>query len=207
MENYLKSKKASQILGVTTQTLNNWDKNGKIKTIRTGGNARRFNVKEYLLKSGFSDNEVNKMLNIKISTINNEKKIEPSRRKICYCRVSTHSQKDDLNRQINYMKKKYPNYEIIKDVASGINFKRKGLLKIIDYCVKGELEELVVAYKDRLTRFGYEIIETLIEKYSNGKITVLKSCNESPQEELTKDLVSIINVFSAKLNGMRKYDK
>jgi len=72
-------------------------------------------------------------------------------------------------------------------IKLSINFKRKGLIKIIDYCVKGQLEEIIVAYKDRLCRFGFDLIELLIKKYSNGKIIILNASNESPQEELTTD--------------------
>ena len=104
------------------------------------------------------------------------------------------------------MEEKYPGYEIIKDIGSGINMKRDGLNKIIDLAIKGELEELVIAYKDRLARFGYEMIERIIEEYSNGKITIInKSEEETPAEEITKDIVLIMNVYVAKINGLRKY--
>ena len=105
------------------------------------------------------------------------------------------------------MKQKYPSYEVIKDVGSGLNFKRRGLLKIIKYAISGEINELILAYKDRLCRFGYEIIEFLIKEYSNGHITILNNTQMSPTEEMTRDLVSIINIFSARINGLRKYGK
>lgn len=128
-----------------------------------------------------------------------------NRRKICYCRVSTIGQKDDLDRQIKYMKKKYPEYEIIGEIGSGINFKRKKLQKIIKSAINGEIEEIVIAYKDRLARFGYDLIEMIVKEYSNGKITILNNVKMSPEGEITKDLLSIINVFSARINGLRKY--
>lgn len=103
------------------------------------------------------------------------------------------------------MKEKYPEHEIITDVASGLNFNRVGLNKIIKLALNKELDEVVVAYKDRLARFGFELIEMVIKESSDARIIVLCNKDDSPQEELTKDLVSIINVFSAKLNGMRKY--
>ena len=104
------------------------------------------------------------------------------------------------------MEKKYPTYEIISDIGSGLNFKRKGLQKIIDYGIKGEVNELVVAYKDRLCRFGYELVETIINKYSNREIIVInKSEEKTPTEEIVKDIVSIMNVYVAKINGLRKY--
>ena len=132
--------------------------------------------------------------------------VKKERKKICYCRVSSNKQKEDLERQVKYMKEKFPTYEIIKDIGSGLNYKRKGLEEILEKAISGEIEEIVIAYKDRLTRFGYEMIEWLISKYSNGKITIInKEEEETPVEELTKDIVSIMNVYVAKVNGLRKY--
>ena len=121
--------------------------------------------------------------------------------------MSSASQKDDLERQVAFMKNKYPNHEIMTDIGSGINFKRKNLIKIINLAINNHIEEIVIAYKDRLCRFGYELIEMIINEHSKGRITVLNNQDDSPQEELTKDLVSIINIFSAKLNGMRSYKR
>ena len=102
--------------------------------------------------------------------------------KIAYVRVSTNGQKDDLERQIKYMKKKYPNHKVIEDIGSGINFNRKGLRKIIKLAIEGKIKELVVAYKDRLTRFGFELIEDLIKEYSNGKIIILNKKRKKNQK-------------------------
>lgn len=111
-----------------------------------------------------------------------------------------------MKRQETYMKNKYPTYEIISDIGSGINFNRKGLNKIIDMGIKGEIEILVVAYKDRLTRFGYELIEKIIKEYSNGEIKIEnKKEEETPMDEITKDITAIMNVYVAKMNGLRKY--
>ena len=122
--------------------------------------------------------------------------------------MSSNKQKEDLQRQIEYMKSKYPTHEIIKDIGSGINYKRKGLLEIIDMGIKGEIEEVIVAYKDRMTRFGFELIEYIINKYSNGKIRIENIEEEqTPQEEIVKDIMAIMNVYVAKINGLRKYKK
>ena len=188
MEDYITPSRASEVLKVCKQTLKRYEKDGLIETIRTPGGKRMYNVDKYLKE-------------------NNLIKEGEEKKRICYCRVSTSSQKDDLESQIKLMEEKYPDYEIIKDIGSGLNFKRKGLHKIIKMSINNEIEEIVLAYKDRLCRFGYELIEMLVKDYSNGTITILNSCTESLQEELTKDLVSIINVFSAKLNGMRTYKK
>ena len=125
---------------------------------------------------------------------------------ICYVRVSSQNQKDDLERQKLLMKTKYPNYLIIEDIGSGLNFNKRGINKIIHLGIKGKINELVVAYKDRLTRFGFELIEEIITKYSNGKIIILcKSEVISQEEELVKDIMAIMNVYVAKMNGLRRY--
>ena len=190
MDKFIGSKEACKILGVHYKSLYNWEEQNKIETVKTPGGKRLYNVQKYIKENS----------NIK-------KNLDKNKKKICYCRVSTYGQKDDLERQIEYMKKNYPNHEIIKDIASGLNFKRKGLKKIIKLALDGELEEIVVAYKDRLCRFGFDLIKDLIEEYSYGKIIILNEKKMSPEEELTTDLVSIINVFSARLNGLRKYKK
>lgn len=104
------------------------------------------------------------------------------------------------------MKSRYPDHEIIKDIGSGINFNRVGLNKIIHSAIKGEIEELIVAYKDRLTRFGFDLIENLMTTYSNGQIIIINKDEDiEPQEELVLDVLQILNVFTAKMNGLRKY--
>ena len=104
------------------------------------------------------------------------------------------------------MKEKFPMHEIIKDIGSGLNMNREGLKKIIDMGINGEIEELVIAYKDRLARFGYDMVERIIKEYSKGKIIIVnKDEEETPTEELTKDIVSIMNIYVAKVNGLRKY--
>jgi len=132
-----------------------------------------------------------------------------NRRNICYVRVSTIGQKEDLERQKKYMEDKYPTYEIISDIGSGINFNRQGLRRIIRYAIGGEINRMVVAYRDRLTRFGFDLIEDLIKEYSKGEIVVEddKKSQKEPKEELVEDVLQILNVYTAKLNGLRKYSK
>lgn len=197
-EIYYPPKKATEILGVHYRTLYVWEKNGKIDTIRTPGGKRLYNVKKYL-------ESIKKFSNTKI--IKEEIKDNDIRKNICYCRVSSHGQKDDLYRQIEFMKEKYPDHEIIKDIGSGLNYNRVGLRKIIDLAIENKINEVVVAYKDRLTRFGFELIEYIINKFSNGKIIVHDKIELSPEEEMMRDLLQVMNVFNAKMNGIRKYKK
>ena len=128
--------------------------------------------------------------------------------KICYARVSSIGQKNDLERQKEMLKEKYPTHMLIEDIGSGINLTKRGILKIIDLAIKGKIEELVIVYKDRLARFGYDLIEHIIKTYSNGRIIIMdKQKNEEPEEEIVKDVLQIMNVFVAKINGRRKYKK
>jgi predicted site-specific integrase-resolvase len=191
--NYVSSKEASEKLGVHFQTLRNWDREGKIKTIRSPGGKRFYDVKSFLEETD------------KQEKIENEKDEKDERKKICYCRVSSYSQKEELTHQVDYMKLKYPEHEILTDIGSGINFNRGNLKKIINLGIKNNLEELVIAYKDRLCRIGYDLIEYILKEYSNTKIIIEKDEDKSPEKELTDDLLEIITVFSSRLYGMRSY--
>ena len=183
---YVKRKEVLNALKINYQTLYKIAERKEIDTIKVGSNML-YNLPKYL-----REKEITKK----------------DKEKICYCRVSSNKQKEDLLRQIEYMKNIYPENRIISDIGSGLNYDRKGLREIMDMAINGEIQELVIAYKDRLTRFGYELIEYLIEKYSGGKITIInKNEEETPTEELTKDILSIMNVYVAKVNGLRKYKK
>lgn len=184
--NYVSRKEVLETLSIHFNTLQNMVNRGEIDYIKVGS-VRKYNLNKYL-----QDNNIS-------TTI---------KQKICYCRVSSKKQSEDLERQIEFMKANYPNHIIISDIGSGLNMERKGLTKIIDTAIKGEIEEVVVAYKDRLARFSFELIENLIIKYSGGRIVVInKSEEETPYDELSKDLISIMNVYVAKVNGLRKYKK
>ena len=183
---YVKRKEVLNALKINYQTLYKIAERKEIDTIKVGSNML-YNLPKYL-----REKEITKK----------------DKEKICYCRVSSNKQKEDLLRQIEYMKNIYPENRIISDIGSGLNYDRKGLREIMDMAINGEIQELVIAYKDRLTRFGYELIEYLIEKYSGGKITIInKNEEDTPTEELTKDILSIMNVYVAKVNGLRKYKK
>ena len=184
--NYVSRRKVFEKLGINYQTVKNLVKRNQIETIKIG-TRYGYNLNKYIQEN-----------NIKI----NHKK------KICYCRVSSQKQKNDLERQIDMMKQLYPNHIIISDIASSLNFKRKGLLKIINLAIRNEIEEVIVAYKDRLARFGFELIETILKENSNATIKILNKTKEKTSaEELTEDVIAIMNVYVAKINGLRKYKK
>jgi predicted site-specific integrase-resolvase len=214
MEEYLSGSKASKALGVHQRTLHNWDEKKLIETIRTPGGKRLYNVRKYLqnreknedVKKKIINENINELINENFNELINENFNENIKKKIIYARVSSVGQKQDLERQILSLQTDYPNYELIKDIGSGVNLNRKGLRKIIDYAIRGEIEEVIIMHKDRLCRFGYELIEDLIKKYSNGKIIIVnKKEVKEPKEELVEDVLQIMNIFVAKMNGMRKY--
>lgn len=220
MEEYLSGKKASHILGVHQKTLYSWDEKGYIDTIRTPGGKRLYNVKKYLEKNNLITNRGMIKKNKQKNTTEEDEltkslkeiyKLEiklNQKKDIIYGRVSSVQQKDDLMRQIDTLKKYYPNYDLITDIGSGMNLNRKGLKKIIDMAIMGKINEVVIVHRDRLCRFGYELIEDIITKYSNGKIiTINESKNKEPKEELVEDVLQIMNIFVAKINGLRKYKK
>ncbi len=190
-----------KILGISPTTLLTLAEKNKIEFIKTLGGHRKYNIKKYL-----NDNKIKTDMDVKNEK--EEEKVLKDKISICYVRVSTAGQKDDLVRQKEYMKEKYPNHLIIEDIGSGINFNRKGFRKIIKLGIEGKIKELVVAYKDRLTRFGYSLIEDLIKEYSNGSIVIETNKEEKDKEnEIVEDVLNILNVYTAKINGMRKYKK
>lgn len=204
--NFVSGKKASEILGVHQRTLYLWEKEGKIETIRSKGGKRFYNINKYMEEKGIKCIEISKK-EIKCTKIEDLDKIN-ERIRINYARVSSIGQKNDLERQKNLLMEKYPKNILIEDIGSGIKLTKRGILKIIDLGIKGKIEEIVVVHKDRLARFGYDLIEYIIKTYSNGKITIINEKEEvEPEEEMVKDVLQIMNVFVAKMNGRRKYKK
>ena len=182
-------KEVLKALNIHYVTLYNMIERKEIEVVKIG-NKNLYNLDKFL-----KDNNI---------SLNNNS----IRKRICYCRVSSNHQKEDLTRQIDLVKNLYPNHEIISEIGSGLNFKRKGFLKIIDMAYKGEIEELIVVYKDRLCRFGYELVEHAIETFSKGKIIIMNRIEEkTPAEEISEDILAIMNIYVAKMNGLRKYKK
>jgi predicted site-specific integrase-resolvase len=173
-------RKAVELTGLHPNTLRKYADEGIIEAKRVG-RQRLFNVSS--LKSLSSKSSV-----------------------ICYTRVSSTKQKDDLARQVVFMRQQFPKAEIIQDIGSGLNFKRKGLLSIMERCLQGDTITLVVAHRDRLCRFGFEFIEAMVTK-GGGEILVLDKTEHSPERELTEDLLAILHIFSCRMHGLRRYSK
>ena len=183
---YYTINKFSKMLGVTPQTLRNWDRSGKLHPYHTSENGYRY----------YSEDQWQK-----IAQERPQQKLV-----IGYCRVSSHKQKDDLERQIanvkTYLLAQGHPFEIIHDIGSGINYKKKGLQELIKRINDNRVEKVVILYKDRLLRFGFELIESLAAMH-DCKIEVIDNDPKPEQQELVEDLVQIITVFSCKLQGKR----
>ena len=177
---YVSARKASELLDYTPDHLRKLANEGKIDIIRTGGGHRRYDVEGYIKSKSKS-----------ITTV-------------CYCRVSSTKQRDDLERQVASMRSIYPAAEVIRDIGSGINFKRKGLRTLLEWLMRGDKLQVVIAHRDRLARFGIDLIRYLIEQ-NGGELVVLDQTAHSPQEELTADLLAILHVFSCRMPGLRSY--
>jgi len=138
--------------------------------------------------------------------------IHEERKIVGYARVSSHTQKDDLERQIelikSYARDSDWEIEILKDAGSGLNEDRRNFQKLLRMVMNKEVSKVVVAYPDRLTRFGFRILQEFFRSYGT-EIVVVKHEEKSPQEELVEDLITIISHFAGKLYGMRshKYKK
>ncbi len=180
---YIPLRKAVDFLGLHPNTLRRYADEGKIKSIKNEAGQRLYDVESYATSGDTTRTTV-----------------------ICYCRVSSSKQRDDLNRQVVYMQSLYPEAEIIRDIGSGINFKRKGLQSLLERLMRGDKFMLIVACRDRLARFGFELFEFMVEQ-NGGQIVVLDKTVHCPESELSSDLLSILHVFSCRMHGLRKYSK
>ena len=176
-------------IGVTPQTLRTWHKEGRLTpAFITEGGHRRYTHKQYLEFVGETSNQTTKL-------------------NVGYVRVSSKKQSDDLGRQAqlmeSYLISKGKPFKIIQSIASGINYKNPQLHELIRMVINKEVDTVYVLYKDRLVRFGFELLEFLFNKF-DVSIEVINQLFETTQEELVTDLIQIITAFSAKLNGKRK---
>lgn len=176
-------------IGVTPQTLRTWHKEDRLNpAFITDGGHRRYTHKQYLEFVGETSNQTTKL-------------------NVGYVRVSSKKQSDDLVRQAqlmeNYLIAKGKTFKIIKSVGSGINYKNPQLHELVRLVINKEVDTVYVLYKDRLVRFGFELLEFLFNEFGVS-IEVVNQQFESEQEELVTDLIQTLNFFSANLNGKRK---
>lgn len=176
---FLHPSAAAKHYKVSEQTLRTWSTEGKIKYTTTRGGHRRYIIENQ-------------------PVINKDKYI--------YARVSSRKQENDLDRQIRFLQSRYPNHKIEKDIGSGINYNRQGFKRILECLFSGNLEEVVVASKDRFSRIGTEIFEWIFQKFGARLVVVSGSTyTKSRAEDLADDLMEVITSFTARYYGARKY--
>ncbi|HLA34214.1 MAG TPA: IS607 family transposase [Rhodocyclaceae bacterium] len=187
MDKFVTIAKAAEILGVSTTTLRRWEIAGKLVPARTAGNQRRYSLQA--LDPSFADS------------------IESNRVTYAYARVSSHDQKEDLARQAQVLEMHCAasgwKFEVITDLGSGMNYHKKGLKKLLAEIIAGRVERLVIAHKDRLLRFGAELIFAICECKNVEVVIVNKGQDTTFEEDLAQDVLEIITVFSARLYGSR----
>lgn len=173
----------ADLKAVSVDTIRRWEKDGKIQSVRTEGGHRRYKLADFV-------------------------ESKPGRT-IAYARVSSHDQKADLDRQdavlSGYCQSHDWDYEVIRDLGSGLNYRKKGLTKLIDLLLSGEIARLVITNKDRLLRFGSELIFSICERFDVEVIILNKKEDATFEEDLASDVLEIITVFSARLYGSRSH--
>jgi len=178
---------AAKHFGVSQETLRRWEKSGKIFVERTPKGHRRFDLSKY-------------------SSVHS-KQCDLTKNTLGYARVSSHDQKDDLVRQAqvieNFCAANGWAHEIIQDLGSGLNFHKRGLKKLIQNICSKKIDRLVLTHKDRLLRFGSELIFSLCEEFGVEVVIMNKSENTRFEDDLVQDVLEIITVFSARLYGAR----
>ncbi len=191
--NIYKPQEFAEMIGISVKTLQRWDKDGKLIAFRNPSDRRYYTHQQYVEYMG-------KIVQDK-----------DSRKTIIYTRVSSSGQKDNLKNQVIFLKE-FANAkgiivdEILEDIGSGLNYNRKKWNKLLEDCMLGLIKTVIVAHKDRFIRFGYEWFERFLK--SNGvEIIVVNNETLSPQEEMVQDLINIIDVFSCRIYGLRKYKK
>lgn len=183
MEKLHTLREAAKILQVDRTTLRRWDKEGKLKCIRLQNNYRRV-----------PESELNRVLGI------SEKRSE-----CIYSRVSSHDQKNDLDRQIERLMKAAPEATVLSDIRSGIKFSRRGFQELLKMVEENKVSRIYVTHKDRLARFGYDLFESMCTIHGTEIVETDGEALKSASEELTRDLISIITSFSARLYGLRSH--
>lgn len=180
---------AAKELGVSIDTLRRWEAAGKIEVERTPNGHRRYDL-------------------AKLRGII-PRKTSAARLTLCYARVSSHDQKDDLKRQValleSYCAANGWTYEVIQDLGSGLNYQKRGLRLLIKRICQGDVGRLVLTHKDRLLRFGSELIFSLCEHFGTEVVIINASQESTFEEELGEDVLEIITVFSARLYGSRSH--
>ena len=193
MESRLNVTQAAKRLGVTSKTLQRWDREGRLKPDSRSATNRRL----------YSESQIARFAGIAI-------KSEPTRI-VAYCRISSAAQKPDLANQIRVLEefavaRGLANVEFISEIGGGLNFQRKRFLALMSDIGRHQIRTLVLAHRDRLTRFGYEWFEHYAKEHG-CELLVLNQERLSPEQEMVQDLMTIVHCFSSRLYGLRNYKK
>ncbi len=189
MSNY-KPYEFAKKLNISVKTLQRWDKAGILKAHRSPTGRRYYTETQYLEYIGQPEKEEKRSV-------------------IIYARVSSSGQKDDLKNQISFLRE-YANAkgiivdEVVTDIGSGLNFKRKKWNEILTRAQNREISKILIAHKDRFVRFGFEWYQQWLSQYG-VEIEIVKNEELSPEKEMVEDLISVIHVFSCRIYGLRKY--
>ena len=186
---YLPNKEIQGMYQISPQTLRAWANSGKIECRKTPGGKRLYDIgsiRELLGEPALSVADV-----------------VDARARIVYARVSSQHQKEDLRRQVEELHTAYPTHEIIQEIASGLNFKRRGLLGLLGRIEQGEISEVVVAHKDRLARFGFDLLEWIFKSHDVNFVVHHEVDDREDTGELSEDLLAVTTFFVARQNGRR----
>ena len=185
-------------------TLARWANEGLITSLRLPNGHRRYDLNSVRKATTFTQAEARANAAAEIERATAEASLSQERVNYVYARVSSYKQRKDLGNQVSFLKTRFPNHTLIKDFGSGLNFKRKGLRTLLERARQGRVGDVVVAHKDRLCRFAFELVEWVVTS-NGGRVVVLDQTEHSPQEEFTEDLLSIVHVFSSRYHGLRRY--
>lgn len=183
----------AEMIGKSVKTLQRWDRDGVLKAYRSPSNRRYYTHTQYLQYMGVKSGDIQRI-------------------NVIYARVSTRNQKEDLQNQLEFLRKYTLNLgipigNVYTDYGSGLNYNRKNWNALIDDCFDRKIDTIYISHKDRFIRFGFDWIQNLLERLTGTKIYVIENVTTTPQEELVQDLISIIHVFSCRVYGLRKYKK
>ena len=188
MEKHYSIAQFAELSGISKSTLRRYDKENKLKPAYTSSGGHRRYTESQLFELIGKKNNTNKI-------------------NIGYVRVSSRKQIIDLERQYalmeSYLISKGKPFEIIKSVGSGINYNNPSLNDLVDMVISGRVNKVFIMYNDRLVRFGFELLQSIFKRYG-VEIEIINHQNNTMEEDLVTDLIQIITVFSAKLNGKRK---
>ena len=197
-DKYITSAVIRRRFGICNNTLRNWAEGGRLSTVRLGGGGGKRLYKLCDVEKAF--------VGYSPTTDAGRARKAAAKAKVCYARVSSQKQRPDLERQVEALAAAFPGREIVRDVGSGINWKRPGFLALLDRAMRGELEEVAVSHRDRLCRFAFELLEHVFRN-AGCKVVVQDQADgdraTTDESELKDDLLAIITVFVASNNGKR----